>query len=128
MTPIEIGPDGSPVVKTVTSVPKEENKPVSLTKEPSQVKAESLIPKGLNQDVKKPEPTEKVIDPTLHNLIGEATIKNKELAAKQASEKARENDSKDLKLSKIRESLRQSGADSMSQDKVYNQICEILGW
>lgn len=110
------------------------SEPVSLPKTEANVKAESVlpIPTKLNQDVNKgqAESKEREIDPTLHNLIEEAKKKNLELETKLAEEKLTIKIPQDhyTKLVNIREVLRNSGADSMQQEKAYNLIREILGW
>lgn len=94
------------------------------------VKAASILPPtnrpAINQNVKQPE-KEKVVDPTLANLIEQSKIRNAELARESSKEVVVPTDHAH-KLLQIKSALADSGADSMQQSKTYDRIKEILGW
>jgi len=110
---IEIGPDGSPIVV------KDNDTTSGFVVSPSLPKIEPA----------KTEP-----DPgNVKVLINEAIKKNAEVIGKKLEEAAKimavaVDENRTSKLLQIRNVLKDSGCDSMSQIHGLNRIKEILGW
>jgi len=112
---IEIGPDGSPIVV-------KDNDTTSGFVVPS------------TTPLPKIEPAKTEPDPgNVKVLINEAIKKNAEVIGKKLEEAAKimavaVDENRESKLLQIRNVLKDSGCDSMSQIQGLNRIKEILGW
>ena len=112
---IEIGPDGSPIVV-------KDNDTTSGFVVPS------------TTPLPKIEPAKTEPDPgNVKVLINEAVKKNTEVIGKKLEEAAKimavaVDENRESKLLQIRNVLKDSGCDSMSQIQGLNRIKEILGW
>jgi len=108
---IEIGPDGSPIVV------KDNDTTSGFVVSPSLPKIEP----------------EKADSGNIKVLINEAVKKNTEVIGKKLEEAAKimavaVDENRESKLLQIRNVLKDSGCDSMSQIQGLNRIKEILGW